>query len=143
MSEVFVYDAPATWHRKHATTERISGSMPSYMGARCALEVENLMHVRNSDEVNVVISGLKAEDKIPVIRRFTRGKNQVMLGGPVATTFSVAQGHNVARSVFESNRVDDAKKIRDIAGGTLVYHPIIQLLFLIQVRLKIYQKGLM
>ncbi|HOH95239.1 MAG TPA: phosphoglycerate kinase, partial [Bacilli bacterium] len=87
-------------------------------------EVEALgrvVHVAKKDRPYIaVIGGFKVSDKIKVIETLLQKCDKVLIGGAMAYTFQVAQGHNIGISPFEPEQVDFAKKCLDTAGEKIL-----------------------
>jgi phosphoglycerate kinase len=57
----------------------------------------------------VILGGAKVSDKIKVIDHLLDKANTILIGGAMAYTFRLAQGHKVGKSLVEPDRVDVAK----------------------------------
>src|ERR1700759_520360 len=57
----------------------------------------------------VILGGAKVSDKINVIDRLLEKANAILIGGAMAYTFRLAQGHKVGKSLVEPDKVDVAK----------------------------------
>ena len=128
-ADVFVMDAFGSAHRAHASTVGVPELLKA-RGKEVALgflvekEVEALgrvVHVAKKDRPYIaVIGGFKVSDKIKVIETLLQKCDKVLIGGAMAYTFQVAQGHNIGISPFEPEQVDFAKKCLDTAGEKIL-----------------------
>ncbi|QAA77301.1 MAG: Phosphoglycerate kinase [Candidatus Bipolaricaulis sibiricus] len=105
--DAFVNDAFATAHRAHASTVGVARVLPSYAGLLMAREVEVLTEVRDHPRrpFYVLVGGKKAKDKLGVLTDLLARVDGFLVGGGVAFTFLVAQGHSVGKSVVDAQLV--------------------------------------
>jgi len=113
LGDIYVNDAFSVSHREHASVDAIASDLPSYAGPLLANEISVLSKLDKSmkQPALLVMGGLKIETKLPVIERYLSDVKQVLIGGALGTTFLVAQGHTVGRSVFDKEGVKIAKKL--------------------------------
>lgn len=85
-ADIFVQDGFAVIHRAHASTEAITTLLPSYAGFLLEKEVKNLKKVLQDpvSPVVLIIGGAKVEDKQPLIDKFTKIADQIIVGGKIA-----------------------------------------------------------
>ena len=67
-----------------------------------------------------ILGGAKVSDKINVIKNLLGICDQVLIGGAMAYTFSLAQGGKVGDSLVEPDKVELAKELLDRGGEKLV-----------------------
>jgi phosphoglycerate kinase len=60
-----------------------------------------------------VLGGSKVSDKLAVIEALLERCDTILVGGAMAFTFLVAQGHSIGDSLVELDRVDDCKRLFD------------------------------
>jgi phosphoglycerate kinase len=58
-----------------------------------------------------ILGGAKVSDKIPVINNLLGKVDKLIIGGGMAYTFFVAQGHGVGKSLLEADRIEFAKEM--------------------------------
>ena len=108
LGDIYVNDAFAVSHRAHASLNAIAKELPSYAGPLLASEVNVLSQLEKNTKRPFVLlmGGLKIETKLPVIKHLSSQTDSVLLGGALATTFLVAQGIEVGRSVYDFDGVE-------------------------------------
>jgi phosphoglycerate kinase len=116
MADLYVNDAFGSAHRAHASTEGVARVVKS-RGGKCAagLLMERELKFLG-DELEsparpfvVILGGAKVSDKINVIDRLLDKANTILIGGAMAYTFRLAQGHKTGKSLVEADKVDIAK----------------------------------
>jgi 3-phosphoglycerate kinase len=118
LAEVFVQDGFGIVHRAHASTEAITHHLPSIAGLLLESEVDTITNVMEAPErpLMAIVGGAKIADKIDVLHRFIEIADFVAVGGAMANTFLVAQGHAVADSLYDKEDVPIAQDIIRKAG---------------------------
>lgn len=114
-AEVYVQDGFAVIHRAHASTNAVAEFLPVYMGLLLEKEVTNLEKVALNPEkpVLVVIGGSKVEDKEPLIEKFVKKADQIVVGGKIA-----ADGYKGSENIYVAEDFDE-----DISGAKLDIGP--------------------
>ena len=99
--EVFVMDAFASSHRKHASTNGIAKLLPTCIGYLVAEEVENLdKYVMNPVKpFTVLMGGAKVDDKLDLIEAMLKRCDYLVLSGGLANTCLRTLGFNVGESL--------------------------------------------
>jgi phosphoglycerate kinase len=112
-AEVYVNDAFGTAHRAHASTVGVARLLPAYAGLLMEREIRALSALLEHPEkpFAAVIGGAKVSDKIQVLDNLMRLVDTFVIGGGMANTFLVAQGHTVGKSLLERERVEDAQRL--------------------------------
>lgn len=113
LADVFVQDGFGVVHRAHASTDAVTHFLPSVAGLLLEKEVDTITNVMQNPErpLMAVIGGAKISDKIDVINKFIDIADIVAVGGAMANTFMVAEGVDVAKSMYEKDDVQIAKDI--------------------------------
>lgn len=112
LGDIYVNDAFGTAHRAHASTEGVTHHLSqSAMGFLIEKELEFLVDkLENPARPFVVImGGAKVSDKIKILERLMEKADAFIIGGAMATTFRLAQGHEVGKSYAE--RTEAALKL--------------------------------
>jgi phosphoglycerate kinase len=116
LAEVYVNDAFGAAHRAHASTEGVA-RVVAQRGGQCAagLLMERELKFLG-DELDrparpfvVILGGAKVSDKIQVIDRLLEKADAILIGGAMAYTFRLAQGHKTGKSLVEADKADVAK----------------------------------
>lgn len=122
LGDIYVNDAFAVSHRAHASVDAIVSDLPSFAGPLLANEISVLSKLDKGMKhpFVLVMGGLKIETKLPVIERFLGSAEKILIGGALATTFLVAQGYAVGKSVYDVDGVKEAKALLAKAKEKLV-----------------------
>lgn len=130
-AELFVQDGFGVVHRAHASTEAITHLLPAVAGFLLEREVDTITGAMSHPErpLVAVVGGAKISDKIDVLHKFIDIADVVLVGGAMANTFLLADGHDVAKSLVEPDDIGIAKDILGKArdkmgqGGFVFYLP--------------------
>jgi phosphoglycerate kinase len=125
LADVYVNDAFGTAHRAHASTAGMVASMhEAAAGDLLAREIEKLREVLEPERpLLCLLGGAKVSDKLGVLEALAPHADVLAVGGAMAYTFLAAQGEEVGRSLVESDRIEDARRILEAArnsGRTLL-----------------------
>jgi 3-phosphoglycerate kinase len=113
LADVFVQDGFGVVHRAHASTEAITHFLPSVAGLLLHKEVDTITDVMEQPKrpLMAVIGGAKIADKIELLERFIEIADIVAVGGGMANTFLVAEGIDVAASLYDKDELVIARDI--------------------------------
>jgi len=118
LGDLYVNDAFGTAHRAHASTVGVTEHLsPCAMGFLVEKELEYLVD-KLEDPARpflVIMGGAKVSDKIEVLDRLMGKADAFLIGGAMANTFRLAQGHQIGRSLAERDKTDLALQILDKA----------------------------
>ena len=116
LAEVYVYDAFASY-RPHASTEGIAHFLPAVAGLLVEKEVDYITEAIEHPKRPLVsvIGGAKVSTKLEILTNLIPKVDAMLLTGPIANTFALAQGLPIGKSVAEPGAVDDVKKLMNIA----------------------------
>ena len=111
LGDVFVSDGFGVVHRKQASVYDVAKLLPAAAGLLVRKEIESLGRAVNNPErpYTVVLGGSKVSDKLGVIANLLGKADRLLIGGGMAYTFMVAQGHGVGASLLEKDQVDTVK----------------------------------
>ena len=111
LGDVFVSDGFGVVHRKQASVYDVAKLLPAAAGLLVRKEIESLGRAVNDPErpYTVVLGGSKVSDKLGVIANLLSKADRLLIGGGMAYTFMVAQGHGVGTSLLEKDQVDTVK----------------------------------
>src|SRR5436853_5648457 len=127
VADVYVNDAFGAAHRAHASTEGVARVVAG-RGGQCAagLLMERELKFLGEEldypaqPFVVILGGAKVSDKIKVIDRLLDKADAILIGGAMAYTFRLAQGHKTGKSLVEADRTDVAKAALAKAKGKRV-----------------------
>lgn len=85
-ADIYVQDGFAVIHRAHASTDAVKNFLPIYAGLLLESEVKNLESATKhpAKPVLLIIGGAKVDDKQPLIDKFVRLADQIVVGGKIA-----------------------------------------------------------
>ncbi|MBE3591043.1 MAG: phosphoglycerate kinase [Firmicutes bacterium] len=112
LGDLFVNDAFGAAHRAHASTVGVAAHLPAYAGLLMEREIDALSRLLEPERPFVaIVGGAKISDKIGVLRHLLGRVNRILFGGGMANTLLVALGYDLAESLVEADRVDEAKAL--------------------------------
>ena len=127
LGDVYCNNAFGTCHRTEASMFAVPRQMkqqgkPAVVGFLVEKEIQYLSDTLANPRrpFVAILGGAKVSDKINVIDNLLGLCDQVLIGGAMAYTFSLAQGGAVGNSLVERDKVELAKQLLDKAGGKLV-----------------------
>ena len=118
LGDLYVNDAFGAAHRAHASTVGITKFVDkSAMGF---LMEKELKHLRDGLEnparpFVVILGGSKVSDKIGVLKALMEKADVILIGGAMANTFLKAEGVPVGASKVESDKLDLARELLEMA----------------------------
>lgn len=128
LADIFVLEAFATAHRKHASTYGIAQFIPAVCGFLVEEELRIFDKVLTKPEhpFVAILGGAKVSDKLPVIENLLDKVDTILIGGGMAYTFIKAIGGNIGMSILDNTKIDLAKEIYDRAKekGVKIILPI-------------------
>ena len=113
MADIYVSDAFGSVHRAHASTEGVAHLLPSVSGFLLKSELENIGGAlsRPVHPLVAILGGSKISDKLGVIINLLEKADTLIIGGGMAFTFIKAQGGEIGKSIFESDKLDYALRV--------------------------------
>lgn len=119
LADVFVSDAFGTAHRAHASVVGVGYYLPAVAGLLMERELTYLGGVSTNGErpIAVILGGAKVADKIGILKNLVDRTSLIIVGGGIANTFLRAQGIDVAASLVEADRMDDAHEIMRLCAS--------------------------
>lgn len=118
LGDLYVNDAFGAAHRAHASTAGITKFVSkSAMGFLMEKELKHLKEglEKPTKPFVVILGGAKVSDKIGVLKALMEKADAILIGGAMANTFLKAQGIPVGASRVESDKVDLARELLDLA----------------------------
>lgn len=113
LGDAYVNDAFGASHRAHASIMGPPLVLPCAGGRLLVREVEVLSGLlEGADRPFVaVLGGAKVSDKLGVIDTLLERCDLVLVGGAMAFTFLVAQGHGIGDSLVEPEMVEECRRL--------------------------------
>lgn len=113
LGDIFVNEAFAVSHRKHASVYALAELLPSYAGLHLQKEVDNLSNILKNPKkpLIILIGGAKLETKLPLVERMHRLADYVLVGG------KIAEEHRVLLKV-QHEKVEGHKSVVLVADNT-------------------------
>lgn len=107
LGDVYVNDGFGVSHRKQASVTDIAEMLPHAAGGLVLKEVEAFSKVLTDPDrpYVVVLGGSKVSDKLGVIDNLLGKVDRLLIGGGMCFTFLAAGGHQVGRSLLESDQI--------------------------------------
>ena len=106
-ADVFVSDGFGAVHRKHASVYDVANLLPHAAGYLVSAEVEVLKKLTESPQrpYGVALGGSKVSDKIGVISNLLDKVDTLAIGGGMLFTFLAAKGHEIGKSLVETDLI--------------------------------------
>jgi len=125
LGDIYVNDAFSAAHRAHASTEGVARLLPACAGRLMEAELRALEAALSKPErpVVAVVGGAKVSTKLDLLGNLVGRVDALAIGGAMANTFLLAQGHGVGTSLAEPDMADTARAIlakADAAGCEIV-----------------------
>ena len=116
--DVYVNDAFAVSHRKHASVAAVTRHVP-VRAAGFLLEKEINAYQsalgRPDRPLLAIVGGAKVSSKLAALYNMLNNVNQLIIGGAMANTFLKARGTAVGRSKVEEDLVEEARAVMTAA----------------------------
>ncbi len=118
LADVYVTDAFATAHRRHASTY---GVCPFFKekgyGFLMEKELKFLSNCLNKPKrpFTIILGGKKVNDKLDVIKYLLGLADAVLIGGGMAYTFLLAMGYNIGKSIRDLSKLDNIRDYLETA----------------------------
>jgi phosphoglycerate kinase len=118
----FVEDAFGAVHRKHASVYDVATLLPHYCGDLVRDELAVLRRLTGDAQrpYAVVLGGSKVSDKLAVINSLLPKVDKLLVGGGMCFTFLAAQGHEVGKSLLETDQIEQCRKFLADAPDKIV-----------------------
>jgi phosphoglycerate kinase len=118
LGDLYVNDAFGAAHRAHASTVGITKFVEkSAMGFLMEKELKHLKEglEKPAKPFVVILGGAKVSDKIGVLKALMEKADMILIGGAMANTFLKAEGIPIGASRVESDKVDLARQLLELA----------------------------
>ena len=124
LGDIYVGDAFSCAHRAHASVEALPRQMaaagkPVCAGRSMGAELAALDAALSNPErpVVAVVGGAKVSTKLQILENLVTRVDGIVLGGGMANTFLLAQGHDIGVSLVEADMVETASIIMAAAAA--------------------------
>ena len=131
LADVYVNDAFGAAHRAHASTATVAQFFPAERRAfgylmEAEIEGAQKLLVEPARPVTAIVGGAKVSDKIQLLAKLLDFADNIIIGGAMAYTFSLAEGGRVGKSLVERDKTDLAKDLlkQAAAKDTKIYLPV-------------------
>ncbi len=118
LADCYVNDAFAAAHRAHASIEAITYHLqPAAAGLLMRRELDTLARIVERPErpLVAILGGAKVSDKLALVENLLERVQALLIGGGMAFTFLRALGHEVGRSLVESDQLETARHVLESA----------------------------
>ncbi len=125
LADAYVNDAFGTCHRDEASMVAVPEQFAEKdrgIGFLVEKELQILDKLLKHPKppMVAVMGGAKVSDKIGVIENLLPKIEKLLVGGAMTYTFLKAQGHSTGKSRVEADKLDEARKLLELAGPKLV-----------------------
>ena len=119
LGDVYCNDAFSASHRAHASIVGIARLLPACAGRQMERELDALEAALAAPKrpVMAIVGGSKVSTKLAVLGNLIRKVDQLVIGGAMANTFLLAQGHETGRSLVETDMVATARQVLEVAAS--------------------------
>lgn len=114
LCDIYVMDAFGTAHRAQASTHGVAKFAPiACAGPLLSGELDALSKALDNPKrpLVAIVGGSKVSTKLTVLESLSTVVDQLVVGGGIANTFIAASGHNVGKSLYEADLIEEAKKL--------------------------------
>jgi len=117
LGDVFINDAFSASHRAHASITGIAEFLPVAAGRLMEEELASIYSIFTDAKkpITAIIGGSKVSTKLELLESLVTKVDYLIIGGAMANTFLLAQGHSVGKSLVEANLKTTAKRILETA----------------------------
>jgi phosphoglycerate kinase len=123
--DIYCNNAFGTCHRPHASMYGVPlamGGRPKVVGSLVEKEIRYLSDVIAQPErpFVAILGGAKVSDKIKVIENLINICDQILIGGAMAYTFSLAKEGQVGDSLVEPDKVELARQLLQLGREKII-----------------------
>ena len=114
----FINDALGTAHRAHASNVGVTNFLQNCTPGFLMAEEFKFLHsavIRPKRPLTIVLGGAKIGTKLPLIARFLRDADNVIIGGGMAFTFLKMAGYKIGKSIYDDSLLQTAKQIVEMS----------------------------
>jgi len=114
LTDIYVNDAFGTAHRAEATTYGIAQyAKVAAAGPLLAAEIDAITQALAQPKrpLVAIVAGSKVSTKLTILKSLAEKVDQLIVGGGIASTFMLAAGLSIGKSLAEPDLVDQAKAV--------------------------------
>jgi len=120
LADFYANEAFSVSHRSHASVVGVPKFLPSYAGLQFEKEVKSLEKLLVPKKpLLVVLGGAKFSTKVPLVKRFLKSAEKIVIGGAIANSFFRFAGYEVGKSVVE----EDVSYLKSLAKNPKIILP--------------------
>src|SRR3989344_4003555 len=124
LADIYINDAFANSHRKHASMEAVTNYLPSLAGIQVETELQELSKaLRPLTPVIWILGGAKL-DKLGLLKKLLDDADQILIGGALAFPFLRAKGFRTGMSKVTADSISIAKKILQDKQASKIILPL-------------------
>jgi phosphoglycerate kinase len=119
LGDIYVGDAFSCTHRAHASVEALPRMMPVVAAGRAVGDELSALHralAAPERPLGAVVGGAKVSTKLSVLENLVKTVDVLVLGGGMANTFLLANGHDIGASLVEADMTETASDIARTAN---------------------------
>lgn len=105
LADLYINEAFSVSHRLHASIISLPLYLPSYAGFWLQKEVSNLSKVLKDPKrpLLLILGGAKFETKLPLLKKFEKIADEILIGGALANNFFRTIGFNIGKSLQDKD----------------------------------------
>lgn len=113
LGDIYVNDTFSCSHREHASIVGLATVLPSIAGRLLQSEIEQMDALLSTPELpmGAIIGGAKISTKLSLLHMLIKKVQVLVVGGAMANTFLKAKGLPIGTSLYEADRIGEAKDI--------------------------------
>ena len=114
LCDIFANDAFGTAHRAEASTHAVAQFAPqACAGLLLSAELDALGQAleKPARPLVAIVAGSKVSTKLTILDSLADKVDQLIVGGGIANTFLLAEGHGIGKSLAEPELVAEAQKV--------------------------------
>lgn len=127
LADIYVNDALAVSHRKHASVSAIKRYLPAYAGLLLEEEVKNLSRIlRPKKPLVIIVGGTKAATKIGLIKNLYKKADKILIGGAAANNFLKVMDFEIGKSLTDKKSLALARSLlrKESKGAKKIIFPV-------------------
>lgn len=119
--DLFINDAFAVCHRKHASVVSVPKLIPSYPGLLLKQEIKELSKAfKPKKPFTLILGGAKFGTKLPLVKEMLNTADHIFIGGALANAFFKEQGYEIGQSLVDQK----VKGLKNILSKKNIILPI-------------------